>query len=530
LYALLGAVGCLLLIGAVNVANLFLARGISRARDRSLRAALGASRGRLAVQAIAEALPIVAAGAVCGIAAAVFSLRALVAAMPATMPRIDEVRISGPVLAFSAGILVLTAALVAFWPAVQSARTRIASTLRFGERSNSGGRASLAAREFLVVAEVALTVVLVAGSCLLARSFAELQHVDPGFRPDHALSMHLAIPRSKYPKDHDVAGFIARVVEQVQKTPGVVAAGMVNRLPIIGGSQNGPIEFEGIPQRVGNADWRTVTPGYFKAIAIPLVEGRVLTEFDGEDSKLVAVIDAATAHRIWPHESAVGKRLRIGVAGQAWIEIVGVVGNIRHDGLDATTVRTQVYWNYRQRTQDRMALVVRTSGEPSQWMTRVIAQIRAVDPDQPVYNAFTMDQILDRSLSDRRLSLMLVGLFAGVSLLLAMIGIFGVMSYAVEQRAREFGIRMALGARPASVIGAVVRRGAAIGIVGSAIGLAATGALARFVKALLYRVSATDWISYTAAAAVLIAVAILASYLPVRRAVRNDPLQSLRGE
>jgi putative ABC transport system permease protein len=528
LYALMGAVGCLLLIGAVNVANLFLARGLARSKDRALRSALGASKRRLATQAALEVLPIVAAGAAAGVAAAVGGLRGLVAILPATMPRIEEVRISAPVLAFSAVLLAATVALVAFWPALQAAGTRIADTLRIGDRSSSGGRG----REALVVAEVALTVMLVAGSCLLARSFAEIRGVNPGFQARRALSVHLAIPRTKYPKDEDVADFAAQVVGQVERVPGVTAAGMVNRLPIIGGAQNGPIEFEGIDGpagRIGNADWRTVTPNYFKAIGISLVAGRLFTEFDREGGKQVGLIDAETARKVWPNQSAIGKRFRIPVADLPWVEIVGVVGNIRNDGLDSA-VRTQVYWNYRQRMQDRMALVVRTAGDPSQWMSPTVSAIRAVDPDQPVFNAFTMEDIVERSLSQRRLNALLVGVFAAVSLLLAAVGIYGVMSYAVEQRTREFGIRMALGAKASDVVGRVVMRGAAIGLAGSAIGLAAVGGLSRFLQTLLFHVSATDWVSYSAAAAALIAVALVASFVPARRAVSADPMRSLRGE
>jgi putative ABC transport system permease protein len=529
LYALLGAVGCLLLIGAVNVANLFLARGLARTRDRALRSALGASAGRLAAQAILEVLPIATAGAVCGLAAAEWSLRLLLHLLPASTPRLDEVRIGAPVLVFSGALLLVTAAMVAFWPALQAARTRIGAELRVGDRSNS---AKAGVREFLAVGEIALTVVLVAGSCLLARSFAEVRGVDPGFQPSHALSVHLAIPRARYPKDRDVANFLARILDRVQTMPGVVGAGMVNRMPIIGGAQNGGIEFEGIPGpagRIGNADWRTATSGYFHAIGIPLVAGRVFTEFDSENAKAVGLIDAATAARIWPGQSPLGKRFRIGVEGQPWVEIVGVVGAIRNDGLDSAA-HAQVYWNYRQRTQDRMALVLRVTGDPAQWIGPVITQVRAVDPEQAVYNAFTVDEIIDRSLSQRRLNALLVSLFAAVSLLLAMVGIYGVMAYAVEQRVREFGIRMALGARPSDVIRRVVMRGAVLGIGGAILGLAATGLMARFLATLLFHVSATDWISYTAAAAVLTAVALVASYLPVRRAVGNDPMQSLRSE
>lgn len=518
LYALLGAVGCLLLIGAVNVANLFLARGLSRERDRALRSALGASRGRLAAQVILEVLPTVAAGAAVGVLAAVAGLRALVAILPATMPRIDEIRMSVPVLAFSAALLAITVALVALWPALQAAAIK----------GKSRGRG----REILVLVEVALTVMLVAGSCLLARSFAEIRGVNPGFETAHALSVHLALSRERRPTDSNIADFAARLVDRVQAIPGVVAAGMVNRLPVIGGVQTMMLDFEGMQPpagRIGNADSRSVTPGYFRAMGIPLVEGRMFNDSDTETSKPVGLIDAATARKLWPSQSAVGKRFRIGLAGQPWVEIVGVVGSIRNDGLDAA-VKTTAFWPHRQRTQDRMALVVRTAGDPARWMSPTIAAIRDVDPEQPVYNALTMEQVVDRSLSQRRLNAILIGVFAGVSLLLAAVGIYGVMSYAVEQRRREFAIRMALGADASDVIGRVVRRGAVIGALGSALGLAGVAALSRFLTALLYQVSATDWISYTAAAAALVAVALAASYVPVRRAVAMDPVKSLRAD
>jgi putative ABC transport system permease protein len=516
LYALLGAVGCLLLIGAVNVANLFLARGLSRERDRALRAALGASRGRLAAQVVLEVVPTVAAGAIAGVAAAGAGLQAMIAMLPATMPRVDEIRLSAPVLGFSVVALAITTAAVALWPALQAASIR--------------GKTGTRGRELLVVAEIALTVMLVAGSILLVRSFAEIRGVNPGFQPGHALSVHLALSRAKYPEDPQIADFAERLVESVRAVPGVIAAGMVNRLPIIGGVQTMLIEIEGIPApagRIGNADSRAVTPDYFRAIGIPLVEGRLFRDTDRENSKPVGLIDVDTARKLWPGQSAIGKRFRIGLPGYSWVEIVGAVGSIRNDGLDAP-VKTTVFWPHRQRTQDRMALVVRTAGEPSQWMAPTIAAIRAVDPEQPVFNAFTMEEIVDRSLSQRRLNALLVAVFAGLSLLLAGVGIYGVMSYAVAQRTREFGIRMALGAEASDVIGRVVRRGLAIGAIGAAIGLAGTAALARFLTTLLYQVSATDWISYGLAAAALVGVAAAASYGPARRAVRMDPIKALR--
>jgi putative ABC transport system permease protein len=532
LYVLFGAVGCLLLIGTVNVANLLLARGLSRARERAVRAALGASRGRLIAQAVTEITPMVAAGAALGVLGAASGFRALIAMLPATTPRIDEIHMSLPVFGFSLILLVAISILVAFWPAMQTASARIAEPLQAAGRSNSRSRSHSRLRELLVVSEIALTVLLVAGAGLLFRSLVELRRVNTGFESSRALTMHLAITRTKYPEDRDVAALVYRVLEGVRALPGVVAAGMVNRLPIIGGTQSGAIEFEGdnLPvKQIGNTDWRTATPGYFQAMGIPLIAGRLLAESDTEGSKLVGLIDVGTASMVWPNQSPIGRHFRMAVVSAPWVEIVGVVGRIRHDGLDVES-RTQVYWNYRQRMQDRMALVVRTAGDPSQWTSAVISRIRSVDPEQTVYNVFTMDDIVDQSLSQRRLNAFLVAVFASVSLLLAAIGIYGVVAYSVQQRVREFGIRLALGARRSEVVRMVVLRAAAIAGIGSALGLGAAGALARYLSSVLFQVSGTDRISYAAAAAVLIVVALLASYVPVRRALAMDPMQSLRIE
>jgi putative ABC transport system permease protein len=532
LYVLLAAVGCLLLIGAVNVANLLLARGLSRGQERAVRAALGASSGRLVAQAIVEVLPIGGLGAALGVMAASYGLHALIAVLPATMPRIDEIRVSMPVLGFSLLLLVLTSVLVAFWPALQAVSARIAEPLRTGGRANSGGKAQTRVREILVAAEAALTVALVASACLLFRSFSELRAVEPGFHPAHTLTMHLAISRTRYPQDRDVAAYLSRLIDRVEAIPGATAAGMVNRLPIIGGIQGGPIQFEGqnLPvTRVGNADWRTTTPDYFRAVGIPLIAGRTFNDADTPNSRYVGLIDEATARRVWPNQSAIGKRFRIAMEDAPWTEIIGVVGRIHHDSLDSET-RTQVYWNYRQRTQDRMALAVRTTGDPAALTAAVIGQIRAVDPEQPVYSVFTMEEILDRSLAQRRLNAALVAVFASVALLLAAIGTYGVVAYSVNQRVREFGIRMALGARSGDVVRIVVARAAAIAGLGAAAGLAISAVLARFLATLLFQVSGTDWLSYSAAAVALIVVAVAASYVPVRRALAADPLISLRGE
>ena len=531
LYVLLGAVACLLLIGAVNVANLLLARGLSRGQERAVRAALGASSTRLIVQSILEITPLVATGAALGISTAALCLRALVSVLPASMPRTDEIQMSAPVLAFGLLLLVVTSLLVAFWPALQTVGGSIAGPLRGAGRANSGNRAQSRTREMLIVVEVALTVALVSGACLLFRSFSEVRGVNAGFRSDHVLTMHMAISRARHPEDRDIAAFAAALAARIHRLPGVEAVGLVNRLPLIG-TQIGMLQIEGqtdAPIRLPNADWRSATPDYFRAMGIPLIAGRTFSDADVEGSRRVGLIDEATARRIWPNQSAIGKRVRISADDPSWTEIIGVVGQIRHDAIDVAG-RTQIYWCVNQRAQDRLALAVRTKGEPAALTSTVISQIRSLDPEQPVYNVATMDDIVDRSLAQRRLNAALVAVFAAVALLLAAIGIYGVVAYSVGQRLREFGIRIALGARPAGVVRMVVLRGAAVAALGAALGLAISTALARFLTALLFQVSATDWLSYAAAAAILIVVAVAASYVPVRRAMAAGPLTALRGE
>jgi putative ABC transport system permease protein len=522
-------VGCLLLIGCVNIASLFLARGLARTRERAVRAALGASRWRLASQAVMEVAPVLALGGAVGIALSAGTLRGLIGILPPGLPRIDEIHLSLPVLGFSLALLGATTLLVALWPAWQSAGAAPGEALHQEARGSSGSRTHLRLREILVGFEIALTIVLLAGAGLLMRSFTELQRFPLGFDTRNVLALSLAVPRAKYGPDTAVAGFLSRMLERVRSVPGVRAAGMVNRLPIGGGTQTGAIEFEGnLPvNRIGNCDWRTATPDYFRAMGIPLIAGRVFTENDRADTRLVGLIDERTARQVFPGQSPIGHRFRIQFEGQPWIEIVGVVGLIRHDGADAEP-RTQVYWNYHQRTQDRMALAVRTEGDPAKWASSVIAAIRLVDSEQPVYGVAPMEEIVGRSFAQRRLEATLIGGFAGLALLLAAIGVYGVTAYAVERRVREFGIRMALGANPSQLIGLVMRRVAIVCAVGGACGLAAAAAVGDAIRTVLFRVSPTDWVSYTAAAGVLFAIALLAAWIPSRRSASIDPLQSLR--
>lgn len=541
LYVLLGAVSCLLLIACLNLSNLLSARAATRAREFAMRVALGASRTRLALQAIAEVAPVLAIGGAAGVVLAAWAVRAFIPLAPAALPRVESIEISGPVLAFSAAILMITGLVAGLLPAMQAWRADSITVMREESRSTAGGGRQSRTRGILVIAQVALVLPLLVGAGLLMRSFSALVQVDPGFRPDNVISLHLAIPRSKYPKDDDVARFCARLLERITAVPGVVSAGMVNRLPLGGVGQVNALEFEGQTSDKApvTVDSRTVTPDYFRTMGIPLIEGRVFTDRDTPASAVaslpqlgavsVVIVDEQLARTRWPGASAIGKRLRLAFPGAPWIEVVGVVGHIRHDGLDVDP-RTQVYFNYLQRAQDRMALVVRGAHAGPPLTAAVVQAIREVDPEQPVYDVRSMNEVVERSTVQRRLSTLLLAAFASMSLLLTTVGVYGVIAYGVTQQIREFGIRLALGAARADVTRLVLRRGAALALGGTAIGLAIAAVLTRAMGSLLYGVKPGDPASFVAAPLLLVFVALVASYLPARRAASVDPAITLRGE
>jgi putative ABC transport system permease protein len=531
LYVLLAAVGAILLIGCANLANLLLARALGRQRELAVRAALGAARGRLVRQSVTELLPILAVGGALGVLAASWAVDALVPLLPADLPRVENVGLHLPVLAVSAATLAAIAVFAGLWPALEAARGGLAASVADLSRSSTGSPRRARMRDILVVAQIAATLWLVVGASLLARSFAELKQVNPGFSAERVYTLHLAIPRAKYPKDRDVAAFCERIVDRVRALPGVVAAGLVNRLPLAGGAQTGQVEFEGIDPKstLGNVDFRTVTPDYFRTLSIPLVTGRGFTDADTEGAQPVAIIDERLAKTVLAGSDPVGRRVRIPVPNFPWLTVVGVVGHIRHDRVDED-VRPQVYFNYKQRAQDRMALAVRTQGDPSAFGASLVAAIREVDADQPVYDARTLEAVVDRSLAQRWLQAALLAAFATIAVVLASIGVYGVIAYAVGQRSREFGIRLALGARRSEIVGLVLRRGAVLFAGGAAIGLAAAAASARVFGSLLFNVNAFDLVSFGAATAILFAVALAACGLPARRAAGVDPSVALRTE
>jgi putative ABC transport system permease protein len=537
LYLLLGAVGCVLAIGCANLANLLLARSLGRSSELVVRSALGAGRGRLVLQSVAELVPILALGGVGGLLVARGILALVLPRLPAAMPRVEAIGLSAPVLVFAFATLALAGLASGVWPALQIGHWDVAATLRESLRGGTTGLRGTRLRDLLVVSQMAIAVLLVAGAVLLTRSFVALRGVDPGFRTEGRLSLHLAIPRSKYGKDREVAEFCRRVLERVTALPGVASAGMVNRLPLGGVAQIGTIEAEAsvlADGRIDAVDWRTVTPDYFRTLDIPLLRGRGFTEADADPDRPVGIVDEQVARLAWPGQDPIGRRFRIPArlpdgSRLPWVEIVGVAGHIRHDRL-AEDTRPQVYWNYHQRAQDRMALVVRTDGRPESLVPSVVGAIRAVDPEQAVYDVRTMDEVKDRSVAQQWLTTSGLALFAGTALVLASVGLYGVISYSVGRRSREIGIRMALGARRSSVLGLVLRQGALLTAAGGVLGLGGALAVARVLSGQVYAVGVRDALSFATAALVLGIVGLLATLLPARRAAGVDPMTVLRAD
>jgi len=529
LFVLLGAVGAMLLIGCANLTNLLLARGLSRRREIAVRTALGASRGRLVEQSITELVPLLALGGAAGLLTATWVLHALVPVLPADLPRTEGIGINLPVLGFSTLVVMVIALLVGVWPAVDAARSGVSAGLTELSRGSTGSRRRGRVRDALVIAQIAATLLLLVGATVLARSFLAVRAVRPGFNPEGVLSVKVAIPESKYPGDAQIVAFYTSVLDRVQALPGVIAVGVVNRLPLGGDDQNAGLQIEDAAPdaRWPNVLTRTVSPGYFRALEIPMREGRSFSRFDGSDAPRVAIIDERLARAVWPGKSPIGRRVREG--GDVWATVVGVVGHIQHEGLDDDS-DPQVYWNYTQRVQDRLALVVRTRGNPASLSRAVAAAVRDVDPEQAIYDVRTLDAVVDRSLGQRWLQTILLVTFAGAALLLASVGAYGVIAYGVGQRTREFGVRMALGAGRRNVMVMVLRRGATLFTLGALTGLVLAWATVRVLSTLVYAVAPHDVISFVLATLVLFIVSMVACYVPALRASRVEPSVALRSE
>jgi putative ABC transport system permease protein len=535
LLTLMGAVGFVLLIACANVANLLLAKAASRQKEMAIRAAIGAGRWRVIRQMLTESSLLGLLGGALGVGLAYWGVQALSVWSGGDLPRADEVAIDGRALAFSLLISVGAGLLFGLVPALQVSASNLNETLKEGGR-DSATRLGNRMRGGLIVAEVALALMLLAGAGLLVRSFYRLLNVDPGFNPRNTLAMDLSLPKARYPLNSDARSrFLHRIFEKVEGLPGVEAAGMASSAPLSGSYNGSELKRIDQPQGGYHSSFNSVSGNYFSALGIPLLRGRVFSDRDDftndlrfTNDQLVVIINEALAKKMYPNEDPLGKRVRFwNYQGRNldW-EIVGIVGNVRQTrlddaGLERFYIPQAFFW------QDG-SLVVRTKGEPLSLAESIRKEILALDSEVPLSNVRTMEQVISGSLSTRRFTLTLLGIFAGAALALAIIGLYGVMAYAVTRRTHEIGIRMALGARRADVLWLVLRHGMWLTMLGLAVGLAGALALTRVLRNHLYETGATDATTFASVSLLLVFVALLACLIPARRATKVDPMAALR--
>jgi putative ABC transport system permease protein len=534
LLVILGAVALVLLIACGNVANLLLARAASRSKEFALRDALGASRARIVRQLLTESLLLSLAGGAVGVLISLWLTQLLVGLLPAGMPRLEEVRPDARLFGFALAVSILTGLLFGLAPALQASRGDLNETLKEGGRTGAGGARRNRARSLLIVSEIALSFMLLAGAGLLARSFLRLRDVNPGFNPDGVLALRISASGPTYPAGLARAELYKRALERIESLPGVEAAGAVLSLPLGGDTFNVGRSFirEGrpaTPEESAGASYLVSTPGYFRALQIPLVAGRTFTDQDSDKSPMVVVVNETMARRYWPGESPVGKRITIWRDEKFPREIVGVVGDTR--SRPGEPAGAQMYVPYAQDANwGSLSLVVRSSVAPASLVAAARNEIHALDKAIPVYNTRPMSDVVAAAHADRRASTLLVGAFALLALLLSLVGIYGVTAYYVTQRAHEFGVRMALGAQARHVLKLVMGQSLRLTLGGLALGICGALALTRLLESLLYEVKPTDPVTFAAAAALLGGVALLACLLPARRATKVDPMIALRAE
>ena len=534
LIVLLASVGLVLLIGCANVANLMLARTAQRTRELAVRSALGASARRIRSQLMTEAALILLLGLTTGLVVTGWSLR-LIRTLPGDrIARIDQVSLDPVVLAFAIGMAIVAGLVCAVLPALRASRVNLQSALRDGTRG-SGGASHRRISDAFVVIQLALSLVLLSGAGLMIRSFRNLMEVDTGYQTEHVLTARVGLPYQRYPSDTAVRQFMQQAIERVSALPGVARVGAVSRPPLAPGNPQNKVLAEGHhyapnePVPVSNI--RIATPGYFDAIGTPIARGRAFTAADGRSAPPVAIVDAGFASRYWPGEDAIGKRVRTqgDPVRNPWMTIVGVVPTIKHDRLDEVA-SLQVYQPFEQVTSWSMYFVVRSTGTPELLVPAMRAAVKELDPALPLFDVTTMEKALARTLVPRRLTNGLLTGFAVAAMLLAAIGIYGVMALNVNARLREFGVRLALGAAPADVMRLVLRGGARLAIVGVVVGAAASYLATPLLSDLLFRVAPRDLVTLVGVALILGSVALLACYIPARRAMSADPTEALRAD
>jgi putative ABC transport system permease protein len=531
LLVLLGAVGFVLLIACANVANLLLARATARQKEIAIRTALGASRWRIVRQLLTESILLSLVGGALGLLLARLGVKLLVAISPNSIPRSEEINLDSRVLAFTIGVSVLTGIIFGVVPALHASKPDLNETLKDAGRGSTGRRHLL--RSGLVVSEVALTLVLLIAAGLMIRSFYRLQQVDPGFIHERLLTFNVSLPQRKYPENQQKISFYEQLAEKLRGLPGVQAVGLSSGLPLGNNGWQTSFRVEGQPEpepgKTPLTEAVVASPEYFQAMGLTVVRGRNFTEQDVKDGPHVTLIDEEFERRYWPGEEAVGKRIKTG-RDDPPITVVGVVRRVKMDGLNEDSNRVQSYFPFRQMPISGMTVVIKTSKDPMGLVSAVREQVLAIDPDQPVYNINTMEQLRSDSIAPDRLNLMLLACFAAVALILATVGIYGVMAYSVTQRTHEIGIRMALGARQSDVLGMVIRQGMKLAIGGLAIGVAGAWLATRAMTSLLFGVSATDPVTFAVISILLIGVALGACFVPARRATKVDPMIALRYE
>jgi putative ABC transport system permease protein len=552
LWVLFAAVAFVLLIACANIANLLLARAQSRQKEMAIRSAMGAGRWRIARQLLTESVLLALIGGSLGMLFARWGIALILYISPDAIPRAKEISLDWRVLAFTIGLSFLTGILFGLVPALQAGVVDVHETLKETGRGTSGKHWL---RSSLVVAEVATTLVLLVGAGLMIRSFYRLQKVNPGFSYDHLTSFSVALPRKKYAKNEQREQFYNRLLENLRGLPGVEATAAASGLPLGNNGWQTSFTVDGQPppprEQTPLMEACLVTPDYFRAMNIPLKSGRYFNDHDdrsalvGKDlSKLsetereiaalnTIVIDEEFARRYWPNEDAVGMRIRLGNDTDPKtpvLTIVGVVGRVKMEGLATDSKRVQGYFPYAQIPSSGMTVILKAAGDPNQLIAAVRQQIKQIDPDQPIYSVRSMDDIRAESVAPERLNLTLLSLFAGIALVLAIVGIYGVMSYTVTQRTHEIGIRMAIGAQPRDVFRMVIRQGMMLALIGVVCGLIGAFGLTRLMASMLFGVEPTDPATFAAIAVLLTGVALIACYIPGRRATKVDPVVSLRYE
>ena len=536
LWLMLGAVGFVLLIACANVANLLLSLATSREKEIALRSALGARRSRIVRQLLTESLLLAVIGSVLGLGFAWLGIKALLLISPRDLVNLQGVGLNFSVLMWTLGVSILTGIIFGLAPALHISRLNLNDSLKEGGKADSGqATGSRRLRSVLVVSEIALAVVLLASAGLLIRSFIRLQQVDRGFETDNVLTMVVRLPFARYQEDQQLVIFFNQAMERLRNLPGVQSAGMVNFLPLYGGlgSSTG-FKIIGRPEpppgQGPGCDVRVVDAGYFQTMNIPLLRGRNFSDLELREAKRVILINEALARKHFPNEDPIGQRLDVAMFEKPVItEIIGVVGNVRYDSL-IDEAPPAVYFPHPELPYPFMSFALRTDGDPALLAPAVQREIRALDPNQPVGDVRTMNQVMSEAVSRSRFNTLLLGLFAGLATLLSAVGIFGVMNYSVSLRTRELGLRLAIGAQPRQVLLLVLKQGLMLTIAGVVIGLLAAFALTRLLSGLLFGVEAVDATTFATISLLLVVISLLACYLPARRAMRIDPMMALRYE